>query len=205
MRRYKLIKATVATLLLTPAAAMAQVDTSDWNCEYCPFDEGYRAEYEAGGSYVNEDAARFGNGTGLDEKGAYIDLNGEGRYLKDGTEVTWYAEDLGFDSRVFEFGAGKAGKFGIDLGYRELPYRLFGDTVTPFTGSGDTLNLPADWIPAVTTDTMPGLAAALAPHNIEKDRQILEFGADYLPSSQFRLFAACSRTISGSSVKAPAS
>jgi MtrB/PioB family decaheme-associated outer membrane protein len=189
MRRYKLIKATVATLLLTPAAAMAQVDTSDWNCEYCPFDEGYRAEYEAGGSYVNEDAARFGNGTGLDEKGAYIDLNGEGRYLKDGTEVTWYAEDLGFDSRVFEFGAGKAGKFCIVLGYRELPYRLFGDTVTPFTGSGDTLNLPADWIPAVTTDTMPGLAAALAPHNIEKDRQILEFGADYLPSSQFRLFA----------------
>jgi MtrB/PioB family decaheme-associated outer membrane protein len=189
MRRYKLINATVATLLLTPAAAMAQVDTSDWNCEYCPFDDGYRAEYEAGGSYVSEDAARFGNGTGLDEKGAYVDLNGEGRYLKDGTEVTWYAEDLGFDSRVFEFGVGKPGKFGIDLGYRELPYRLFGDTVTPFAGSSDTLSLPADWVPAGTTDSMPGLAAALASHNIEKDRQILEFGANYLPSSHFRLFA----------------
>jgi hypothetical protein len=134
---------------------MAQVDTSDWNCEYCPFEDGYRAEYEAGAKYVSEDAHRFGNGTGFDEKGAYADLSGEGRSLSERTEVTWYAEDLGLDSRVFEFGVGRPGKFGIDLGYRELPYRLFGDTVTPFAGSGDTLNLPAGWVPAGTTRERP--------------------------------------------------
>jgi MtrB/PioB family decaheme-associated outer membrane protein len=189
MRRNKLINVTLATILLAPAAAMAQVDTSDWNCEYCPFDKGYRAEYEAGAKYVSEDAHRFGNGTGLDEKGAYADLSGEGRSLNEGTEVTWYAEDLGLDSRVFEFGVGKPGKFGIDLGYRELPYRLYGDTVTPFAGSGDTLNLPAGWVPAGTTDAMTELSTSLMPHAIEKDRQILEFGANYLPSSKFRLYA----------------
>ncbi len=189
MRRNKLLATAVSTVLLAPAAAMAQVDTSEWNCEYCPFDEGYRAEYTAGAAYVSEDAFRFGNGTGQDEKGTEADLSGEGRYLKDGTEVTWFAEDLGIDSRVFEFGVGKPGKFGIDLGYRELPYRRFGDTMTPFSGSGDTLNLPAGWIPAGTTDTMTGLASALMPHAIELDRQVLEFGANYLPSSKVRLYA----------------
>ena len=189
MRRYKLYRVAIATFLLAPVAAFAQVDTSDWKCEYCPFEDGYRAEYEAGAGYVSEDAFRFGNGTGLDEKGAEAHLAGEGRYLKNGTEVTWFAEDLGLDSRVFEFGVGKPGKFGIDLGYRELPYRAFGDTVTPFSGSGDTLSLPGGWVPAATTDTMTGLSSALAPHSIEKDRQILEFGANYLPSSKVRLYA----------------
>ena len=189
MRRNKLIKSTLATILLAPAAAMAQVDTSDWNCEYCPFDEGYRADVEVGAGYVSEDAFRFGNGTGRDEKGAEAILNGEGRYLRDGTEMTWYAEDLGIDSRVLEFSAGKPGKFGIELGYREMPYRAFGDTVTPFSGNGEVLSLPAGWVRAGTTGAMTELASSLASHPIEKDRQILEFGANYLPSSKVRLFA----------------
>ena len=190
MRRKTLITAALSTALLAPAAAMAQVDTSEWKCEYCPFEDGYRADYSAGGSHVNEDAARFGNATGLDEKGAYADLDGQGRSLSEsGTEVTWYAEDLGLDSRVFEFGVGKAGRFGIDLGYRELPYRLYGDTVTPYTVSGDTATLPAGWVPGNTTANMPGLSAALMPHSIEKDRQVLDFGADYRASRSFRFFA----------------
>jgi MtrB/PioB family decaheme-associated outer membrane protein len=36
---------------------------------------------------------------------------------------------------------------------------------------------------------MTELATSVAPHAIEKDRQILEFGANYLPSSKFRLYA----------------
>ncbi len=189
MRRTQLTSTFVITALLAPAAALAQVDTSEWNCEYCPFDEGYRANYEAGASYANEDAARFGNGTGFDEKGAYADLSGEGRYLRDGTEVSWYAEDLGLDSRVLDFSIGKPGHFGIDFGYRELPYRLFGDTQTPFEVSGDLASLPGSWVPAGSTAGMTSLTSSLMPHTIEKDRQVLDFGADYLPSSKMRLYA----------------
>jgi len=189
MRRNKLLATAISSVLLAPAAALAQVDTSDWNCEYCPFEDGYSAEYEAGAGYVSDDAFRFGNGTGLDEKGAEVHLAGEGRYLRDGTEVRFYAEDLGISSRVFEFGAGKPGKFGIDLGYRELPYRGFGDTVTPFTGGGDTLDLPASWVPAASTGGMTELSTSLVPHAIEMDRQVIDFGANYLPSSRFRLYA----------------
>lgn len=190
MRRQTLLKSAVATALLAPAAAMAQVDTSDWNCEYCPFEDGYRAEYAAGGSYVNEDAARFGNGTGLDEKGAYADLDGQGRSLSEsGTEVTWYAEDLGLDSRVFEFGFGKPGKYGLEFGYSELPYRRFGDTVTPFSSDGGVLGLPDDWVTASNTGGMTGLATALVSSPIETDRSTLEFGADIRAVKNFRFYA----------------
>ena len=190
MRRNTLIKSAVATALLAPAAAMAQVDTSEWSCEYCPFEDGYRADYSAGGSYVNEDAARFGNGTGLDEKGAYADLDGEGRYLNEsGTEVTWYAEDLGLDSRVFEMEFGKPGKFGLEFGYSELPYRRFGDTVTPFIGDSNRLGLPDGWVTSADTGGMTGLAAALVSSPIETDRSTFDFGADVRALKNFRFFA----------------
>ena len=38
----------VPLVLLAPTAALAQVDTSEWECEYCPFDEGYRSKIDAG-------------------------------------------------------------------------------------------------------------------------------------------------------------
>lgn len=190
MRRKTLLKTAAAAALLAPVATMAQVDTSDWNCEYCPFEDGYRAEYAAGGSYVNEDAARFGNGTGLDEKGGYADLDGQGRSLSEsGTEVTWYAEDLGLDSRVFELGFGKPGKFGLELGYSELPYRRFGDTVSPFSVDGNVLSLPDSWVASSSTSTMPGLAAALASSPIGTDRTTFEFGADVRAMKSFRFYA----------------
>ncbi len=186
MRRNTIFRTAITAVLLAPAAAMAQVDTSDWNCEYCPFEDGYRAEYEAGAAQITEDAFRFGNGTGQGEEGTEAILNGEGRYLGEGTEVSWYAEDLGNDSRVFEFAAGKPGRFGLDLGYRELPYRLFGDTETPYSGSGEVLNLPAGWVPGNSTGAMPGLADALALHEIEKDRTVLDVGMDYRATRKVR-------------------
>jgi MtrB/PioB family decaheme-associated outer membrane protein len=184
----------IAATLMMPVAGFAQVDTSEWACEYCPFEDGYRAEVDAGVLYVSDDAARFGNGTGLDEKGAYVDLGGNGRYLKNGTEVSWYAEDLGTRSRVLNVSAGRPGKFEIGLNYRELPYRLFDSTDTVYSSSSPgILTLPADWVTAGTTDGFSALNSSLAPLNIEKDRQILEIGAKYLPSRKVKLYADYSR------------
>ena len=188
------LRAAIAATLLLPAAALAQVDTSEWKCEYCPFDDGYRADVDAGVLYVSDDAARFGNGTGLDEKGAYVDLSGTGRYLKDGTEVSWYAEDLGTSSRVLNISGGRPGKFELGLDYSELPYRLFDSTSTVFASTGSrVLSLPANWVAAGTTAGFTALDASLVPVNIEKDRQIIEFGARYLPTSKVKLYADYSR------------
>ena len=193
-RNNNTLSAAIAATLLTPVAAMAQVDTSEWNCEYCPFEDGYSAEVDAGVKYVSDDAARFGNGTGLDEKGAYVDLGGNGRYVKNGTQVSWYAEDLGTSSRVLNISAGKPGKFAVALGYRELPYRQFDNTSTIFSSSAPgVLALPSNWVTAGTTGGFTALDASLLPVNIEKDRQILEIGGKYLPTRKVKLYADYSR------------
>ncbi len=67
MRSRRILVAPV--VLLAPTIGFAQVDTSNWECESCPFDQGYRAELEVGATSVSDDAARFGNYTGYDEKG----------------------------------------------------------------------------------------------------------------------------------------
>lgn len=177
-------------LVLLPGYGHAQVDTSEWTCESCPFDEGYRASYEAGATYVSDDAARFGNATGYDRSGGYINLDGEGHFTQDGYSMDWYLEDLGLDSRVAELEGGRQGSFGYHLGYRELPYRLFDTTRTVFSPSGsNSLSLPSSWVPAGTTSGFTQLNASLNKRTIESDRQVIDFGGDWLPGEKFRVFA----------------
>ena len=192
----RLSRSVLAPLaLVAPAFAFAQVDTSDWKCESCPFDQGYRAEYDAGGTYVGEDyAARFGNATGYDEKGGYANVDGHGSYSSDDYQLDWMVEDLGLVSRVVELNGGRQGTFGFRVGYRELPYRQFDTTRTVFNPSqSDTLTLPSSWIPAGLTTDMPRLASSLRRQTIESDRQIINAGADWKPARAFRLYADLQR------------
>jgi len=179
----------VSSALLAQVAETAPPDTSGWKCQFCPFESGYQADVTAGGSYVSEDAAKFGDATGYDEQGAYVNVDGEGKYASDGYRLSWYAEDLGLDSRVLEIDGGRQGKYGFHLGYSELPQRVFDTTSTVFAASGPhTLSLPGSWVPAALTSDMTALSSSLSSQNIESDRQIFEFGANYLPSSRFGLF-----------------
>ena len=184
-------KTTISMLaLLLPAASFAQVDTSEWLCETCPFADGYRATVDVGATNVSDDAARFGNATGYDEKGVYGNLDGDGVYAKDGYRLEWRADDLGLSSRTFEIEGGKPGVFDFGMGYRELPYRLFNTTRTVFTPSTpDSLALPAGWVRAGTTSGMMQLSTSLRPVNIESDRQILDLGASWTPLQRFSLYA----------------
>ena len=184
-------RALVAPLiLLAPAIGLAEVDTSDWACESCPFEEGYRAEVEAGATNVSDEAARFGNYTGYDEDGAYANVDGHGRYASDGYRLDWSLEDLGLDSRAVELSAGKRGVFEFRAGYSELPFRRFDTSSTIFTRAADgTLTLPSGWVPAGTTGQMTQLESSLQQRVIGTDRQIVDVGADWKPAEAFRLFA----------------
>lgn len=180
----------VPLALLAPLIGYAQVDTSNWECESCPFDQDYRAEIEVGAANVSDDAARFGNYTGYDEKGTYANVDGEGRYIGDKYLLDYTMEDLGLDSRVFEMSVGAPGQFELRLGYRELPFRRFDTTSTIFDSpAGDTLTLPSDWIPASTTDQMPQLSTSLQQQTIGTDRQMIDLGGDWNASDDFVLFA----------------
>ncbi len=178
-------------IVLLPGLSIAQVDTSDWLCESCPFDDGYRAEVDAGATYVGEDGAiRFGNATGYDDKGGYANVDGQGRYVSDSYQLDYTIEDLGVDSRVFELDGGRQGTFGFHVGYRELPYRRFDTARTVFNpSSSDTITLPGGWVPAGTTTAMTQLSSSLRTQNIGSDREIIDLGADWKPGAGFRIYA----------------
>ena len=177
---------TLPLLLGSPTVVAAEVDTSDWLCESCPFETGYRAEYEAGVSNVSEDAARFGNGNGYDEEGTYVNLDGSGRLVKGTYQLDWTMEDLGLSSRSAEISGGDQGRYGFYLGYNELPYRLFDTTQTIFTGS---LGVPAGWVGAGSTSGMTALDSSLRTRGIESDRRTFDAGGHWLSGEQWHLFA----------------
>jgi MtrB/PioB family decaheme-associated outer membrane protein len=187
-------RALVAPLVLIAAPSMAQVDTSEWACEACPFEQGYRANISAGATNVSDDAARFGNFTGYDEKGTYGNLDGQGRYAGDGYRLDYSMEDLGLDSRAFDLSIRDKGVFGLDFGYRELPFRRFDTSRTIFSqATSDTLVLPAGWVRAGTTGGMTQLDTALRQEVIGTDRQVTDIGGYWQPGRDFRLFADFSR------------
>ena len=167
----------LATLLVSPMAFAQDVDTSNWKCEYCPFEDGYRGDYDVGATGVSDDSAYFGNATGYDESGAYANVDGDGSYKSDNQQVEWFIEDLGLDSRVVTLDGGKQGRYGYSFGWSELPYRRFITTSTVHTDAGNAnLNLPSDWVRAPLTTGMTALGSSLVPQGIESDRQTLELG-----------------------------
>ena len=181
---------TMIALALLPAVGMAQVDTSDWACESCPFDEGYRASIDVGAIAVDDDQARFGNYTGYDENATYASIDGYGRYNGDGYRVDYVIESLGLDARAFDMSIGSKGLFEFRLGYRDLPYRRFDTTSTIFVPtSGDFLSLPSGWVTAGRTDQMTQLSSSRRQTLIGTDRQILDVGVDWKPVDAFTVFA----------------
>lgn len=190
MRRNKTALAAAITAAFIAPVAFAQVDTSDWNCEYCPFETGYQAEYDVGVSNVDgEDGYRFGNGTGYDEDGVYAELGFNGSHVGESTRSSWKLEDLGLDSRLIELSIGRPGTYEISLGYDAIPYRLFDSTSTVYSGSGGIQSAPDTWTPAATTGGFADLNDSLVPIEIGTDREYLDFGLTYLPTQNVEVYA----------------
>lgn len=182
------IYVTIAAILLVSPALSAEVDTSNWTCEFCPFESGHRADYEAGATYVSDDSAYFGDATGYDEAGTYLNIDGDGTYQSDGYQMRWTLEDLALDSRFAEIVGGRQGTYNYHLSYRQIPRRIFDTTDTIFEQtSADTLAVPAGWVTAPLTSGFTELDSSLMPRNIESDRKIAALGGRYMFSDHFRI------------------
>lgn len=184
----------MGVLWLMPAIASAQDETpepaadnpfSDWVCQRCPEVLGWWGNGYFGPGWVSDDSLRFGSYRGLEEKGFYAALDGdihfrdaEGRYL-DG-----YGRDLGLDSRELDIKGGRQGRYEFRFAWHEIPfYRGYG-AQTPFTGQGSgNLTLPGDWQHASGTSGMTRLASSLQPAPLGLQREILDAGLVFRPSS----------------------
>jgi MtrB/PioB family decaheme-associated outer membrane protein len=181
----------IAGFVVFPDSANAQaVDTSDWVCEFCPFEAGHQGDYDIGAGVVSDDSAYFHNASGLGEEGAVAIIDGEGSYTTDGQQLEWTIEDLGLDSRFAELRGGRQGKYNYKLAYREIPQRKFITTDSIFERSAaNMLSLPAGWVRSGSTSGFTELDSSLARRDIESNRTFFDIGGRYLSSGPFSVFA----------------
>lgn len=194
-RHDKMLLAAAVSAALLAGTAQAQnaagVDTSDWKCEDCPFQQDYEAVAKAGVKYVDEDSAKFGEYNGLDRKGAHLDLNARGgSRTGKGTYYRYDLKDLGLDTREAKLVVGREGVIEGTLYYDGIPHRVWDSALTPYSRSGrDTLVLPADWVAASSTGGMTSLAGALSSMRIGTERKTLGAGLAYLVGSNVKFNA----------------
>lgn len=133
------------------------VDTSNWTCESCPFEEAESSgEIEAGIGGVTEDAPKFGDYTGLGDQGLYAIAGGSARYRNnDGLAGTVEATDLGLDVRAIEARVTQDGSYSFGLRYSELPHYDSNTALTPFLGNGGPNQTLPSGFPIATTADIP--------------------------------------------------
>ena len=162
------------------SAASAQVDTSRWKCESCPYPKGTTGSVDVGLGDVSSASPKFGDYTGLQRQGAYAVVDGSvSRRGDDGYFADLVAADLGLDSRRISGQAGREGLYSLRVGYAEVPRHLTESAATPFLGSGgNVLTLPAGF-PAGNTAGMP-LAGTLQPIELGYNYKRFDLGGSVI-------------------------
>ncbi|NND35499.1 MAG: MtrB/PioB family decaheme-associated outer membrane protein [Gammaproteobacteria bacterium] len=180
------IVALAACGVLSSVSAMAAdgnaVDTSRWECKSCVLPSGWEQDYELGVIGVSDTSARFGKYTGLNEDGAYLAADLDIKYW--GGSAKYFevlGTNLGLDSRFLGVEGGKQGRWKAWLWGDELPRNVFDDTATPYTGTGNSLTLPGNWVRAPNTQGMTALSDTLRPQTIDTMRRTLGAGGALMP------------------------
>lgn len=175
------LSAAVAAADSATGTGQVAVDTSKWPCSLCKFEDGLSGALDVGVGYVSDDSFKFGEYTGLNEKGAFFIGDGAARFRRaDAAYWNANASNLGLDSRSLDAEGGRQGKYKLLLEYDELPHFISESVRTPFLGSGGAfLTLPAGF-PQAVTGLMP-LAGTLRPVELDTQRKRLGVGAAWIP------------------------
>lgn len=161
-------------------------DTSQWKCESCPAESGLSGSVEVGAGYVSKGSAKFGEYTGLDDKGGVLLGDGSASYRgKDGNYWNADASNLGLRSRSIAVEGGKQGSYKLLANYDEIPHLISDTAQTPFLGTGGaSLTLPAGF-GAPTTATMP-LGTTLHGVDIGTERKRVGVGGLWMPARDWQ-------------------
>ncbi|MGA8259644.1 MAG: MtrB/PioB family decaheme-associated outer membrane protein [Arenicellales bacterium] len=191
--RNLLIASGTCAVLLAPGVGVAQ-DSGGFTLGAAPVKKAepiYDSSIEAGIGYNDEDSAKFGEYTGLNESGAFGILNFDilKREPWDSGNTDYYrirGTNLGLDSRDFNAEYGDQGHYKVGVEYKEIPHNLIQDARTPYIGiGGTTLTLPANWKAAPTTQGFGTLAQALHNVDIGTKRKKLTGTFSYLPGNRW--------------------
>jgi len=194
MNENRILKIMVASLLgagtvASPVLAQELPDFEQWSCRFCPFPEqGVEGNVDAEALHVSDDSARFGDYTGLDEEGAYLNAGADMLYRAgEGYAVGFEARNLGLDSRELALRAGRQGSWIVDLSWDELPRRLDDSVQTPYSGLGTSrLALPSSWIRGNFTSGFTALETTLRDFELGWDRETLGLGIEFVQSERLR-------------------
>ncbi|MCW9003643.1 MAG: MtrB/PioB family decaheme-associated outer membrane protein [Gammaproteobacteria bacterium] len=171
-----------------PTASDFMVDTANWKCKDCAFEEGYSGEVELGIGSVSDDSFKFGEYNGLYEKSGFIITNARVRYRD--LEANYFdlsVNDLGLDSRSLNIEGGHQGKYKVFFSYDEIAHAFSDSIMTPYSGNGSAnLSLPVGWVPAGTTTSMSSLAASLQKNEVKLQRTRMDLGISFLPTSSWK-------------------
>ena len=163
------------------------VDTSNWICEYCEFEQGLSGEIDLGLGYVSDPSFKFGEYNGLFDEGAFLIGNATARYR--GEDAAYYnlkVVDLGLDTREVDIEGGRQGSYRLFLNYDEIPHYLSDSARTPYLGVGsDALVLPSGWTNAGSTAGMTDLNSSLREVDLYTQRKRLTVGADVIFSGKW--------------------
>ena len=190
MRASKQLFLLGALSALSAAATAAdsgagKVDTSQWKCESCKFEQGVSGTLDLGVGNVSQKSSKFGEYNGLDKSGGFLIGDGAVRARgEDGTYWNLNASNLGLHTRYLDAEGGKQGSYKLLFKYDEVLHSLSDSARTPFAGiGGSSLTLPAGF-PAATTAAMP-LAGTLQQVDLGTQRKRLGVGASWAPVSDW--------------------
>lgn len=119
---------------------------------------------ELGAGWVSNDSFKFGEYSGLTDKGllAIAGFSVSGQSPENGGSWILAGENLGLASRSIGGEFVRPGRFRVYGEFAEMPHFRLGDARSPFNGPRTaTLALPADWAPAPTTTGLSKLDASL--------------------------------------------
>jgi MtrB/PioB family decaheme-associated outer membrane protein len=167
----------LGALSTVASTAVAQVDTSQWKCESCPFEKaGVSGAVGAGLTVVSDRSAKFGEFNGLSRRGTYVAADADLRY---GDGEGLYG-DLRADTQLGTVRAeiGQEGRYAAQLNYVVIPRRGSDTSSTPFLGVGSSvLTLPAGFS-ANSTAAMP-LSTSLQAIDLGTTRSRFEAGVSF--------------------------
>jgi len=184
----EVLGAVLVGQLATTTTAKAQPAAPEgWACQFCPFESGLSSSWSLGSGFVSDDSGKFGDYTGLDDKGFYLLADGELRYWGEaGSYWELLLADLGLDSRSLALDGGRPGGYRIELSYDEIPKYRIDAAATPFLGIGsDSLSVPGGWVHAGSTSAMTALGQSINRFDVSQRRKLLGVGLAWLAGGDF--------------------